>query len=112
MGEHKFPKIVIEPNGDETPKLSSHIVVTVDVPIPDTENGERQGVEIEAAYEALARRAKSEDSFILNVVQTVHVYQAVRGVVIETRLFVMITAQRISRSELEQQQRMQRMGIK
>lgn len=112
MVEHKFPKIVSEPNGDETPKLSSHIVVMVDVPTPDTENGEHQAMVIEAAYEALARRAKSEESFILNVVQTVNVYQVVQGTVIESRLLVTITAQRISRTELEQQQRMQRMGIK
>ena len=112
MGEHKFPKIVSEPNGDVHLKISTHIVVMVDVPTPDTESGEHQAIAIEAAYDALAKRAKSEDSFILNVVQTVNVYQTVSGTTIGSRLLVMITAQRISRAELEQQQLRQRMGMK
>jgi ABC-type sugar transport system ATPase subunit len=108
MGE---PKLVVAKNGDEGPTLSTHIVMVVDLPVPDEHSGEHQGLAIEAAYDALARRAKAEDSFILNVVQTVNVYQVLHVAenLFHSRLLVTITAQRIGREDLEKQQRLQRM---
>ena len=109
MGEQKLREMG---NRDEPVKLSTHIVETVNVNLPpDTGT---LGGHIEDAYQAVAMRAKSEDSFILNVVQTVNVYQVldVERNIFKCRALVTITAQRVSRAELEQQQLRQRMGMK
>ena len=103
---------LVASNGDEEDerKLSTHIVMLVDLPTPDSGiAGDHTALAIEAAYDALARRAKQEDSFILNVIQSVNVYQTVTGTTIGSRVLITIVAQRIGREDLERQQRLQRM---
>jgi hypothetical protein len=106
MGEHKT-KLIVGGNGDEGPKLSSHIVEVVDEPILGGEiSGGSLSRSIEEAYRKLSERATREDSFILSVIQTVCTYT------VEGRLafaLVVLTAQRIGREDLEKQQRLQRM---
>lgn len=111
MGEHKLR---VTGNGDsDKPQVSSHIVQIVDiqVPVPGVVSEEDCASYLESAYQKLADRAKAEDSFILNVVQTLNVYQVidVESSLIKCRMLVTITAQRIGREDLERQQRLQRM---
>lgn len=110
MGEHKHKLVPSNGDGEEEPKLSTHIVMMVDLPTPaQAVGGVDHAGEIEAVYNALAQRAKDEDSFILNVVQSVNVYQIDTGTSIGSRVLITIVAQRIGREDLERQQRLQRM---
>jgi hypothetical protein len=108
MGEHKFKDLA---NGDMEPRnLSTHIVKILDIYCPGNDTDGLQETALEAAYSDLAKRAANEDSFILNVVQSVNVYHRTDGPGNGSRMIVTIVAQRISREELEKQQRLQRMG--
>lgn len=85
-------------NGDSPPPLSTHLVEVIDVSLADESVCERA---VEMAYTRLNTRAKNDDSIILSVVQTASTY-VLQNV---PCLTVVLTAQRISREDLERQQR-------
>lgn len=86
----------------ENRELSTHIVEANDFG-PEV----NWGREIELMYRRLKVRAKMDDSLILSVVQNINIYvePGEPGVRAETRLVVILTGQRISREDLERQQR-------
>jgi hypothetical protein len=109
MGEHKFPKQVGEPNGDQPKKVSTHICKIVDMVIPLEVSALAQEKAVEDAFQAISDRATQEDSFILTVAHSVQLYQVIDAAmkVEEHRMLVTIVAQRIGREDLERQQRAQ-----
>ena len=101
MGESKFREAG---NGDRempTP-ISSHIV-----DVEDFSADLEWGPGIEKMYTRLAERAKEEDSIIVNMVQFITV---VMDAALQPRAIVFLTAQRISREDLERQQRLAQFG--
>jgi hypothetical protein len=109
MGQHRVSKNDGgQPNGDEA-KLSSHLVILVDLPTPyQAVGGVDQSGEIEAAYDALAQRARDEASVIVSAVQTINLYQVLNPEtnLFQSRMLVTITAQRMTLAEIQRQRLM------
>jgi hypothetical protein len=104
MGEHKLREVG-NGDGETKPPLGTHIVEVIDVAHEGANRSKDLAGLIELGYTALSDRAKREDSFIINVIQSVTPY------VVGEFSFVLVTlvAQRVGRDDLEKQQRLHRM---